>query len=108
MRRIHFIEIEDEPWCPSSIRDAATDYLQFVIEKASPYKVALPILQNALKQINQAEIIDLCSGGGGPWRSLLPELITKHSQIKVCLTDKYPNQAAFEQINQAFPDKFAL
>ena len=28
MRRLHGIEIEDQPWCPATIRDAATDYLQ--------------------------------------------------------------------------------
>lgn len=68
MRRIHFIEIEDEPWCPAAIRNAATDYLQFVLEKANPYKVILEKLRNALDSTKTTKIVDLCSGGGGPWK----------------------------------------
>lgn len=104
MKRIHFIEIEDESWCPAPIRDAATDYLQFVIEKMNPYQVALAKLQNALEATNQTNIVDLCSGGGGPWGNLVPDLKTKNPQIKVHLTDKYPNLTAFEKLQKSFPN----
>lgn len=103
MKRIHFIEIEDEPWCPVSIRDAATDYLQFVIEKANPYQAALAKLQNALESTNQTNIVDLCSGGGGAWGNLVPALKMENSKIKVHLTDKYPNLEAFEKLQKSFP-----
>jgi hypothetical protein len=79
MKRIHFIEIEDESWCPAAIRDGATDYLQF------------------------AQIVDLCSGGGGAWRRLLPELAAANQDLRLCLTDKYPNLTAFAAINTEFP-----
>jgi hypothetical protein len=36
MRRIQFIEIEDQSWCPSVIRAGITDYLQFVINATKP------------------------------------------------------------------------
>jgi hypothetical protein len=36
MKRIHFIEIGDEPWCPCAIRRGVTDYCRFVTE-ASGY-----------------------------------------------------------------------
>lgn len=104
MRRIHFIEIEDESWCPASIRDGATDYLQFVIEKANPYQIIVEKLQNALDLMNRTEIVDLCSGGGGPWKNLVPALKYDKSGIKVCLTDKYPNLASFEKMQKCFPD----
>jgi len=104
MRRIHFIEIEDEPWCPASIRDGATDYLQFVIEKANPYQVIVEKLQNALDLMDRTEIVDLCSGGGGPWKNLVPALASENSNIKVCLTDKYPNLDSFEKLQGNFPD----
>ena len=98
MRRIHFIEIEDELWCPASIRNAATDYLQFVIEKTNPYQVVLEKLQNALEASNQSNIVDLCSGGGGAWGNLVSALKEKNPQIKVFLTDKYPNLGAFKKL----------
>ena len=102
MQRIHFIEIEDEPWCPAAIRDAATDYLQFVIEKTNPYQAALPKLEKALEDANQTKIIDLCAGGGGAWRNLLPALREKNAAVKIHLTDKYPNLSAFEKLSEEF------
>jgi hypothetical protein len=48
MKRLHLIEIQNEDWCPRSIRDAGTDYLQFVIAKTKPYAAIVPILTSAL------------------------------------------------------------
>ena len=31
MKRLHLIEIHDQDWCPRTVRDGETDYLQFVI-----------------------------------------------------------------------------
>lgn len=104
MRRIHFIEIEDEPWCPASIRDGATDYLQFVIEMANPYQTILGKLQRALDLMSRTEIVDLCSGGGGAWKNLVPALASDKPELKICLTDKYPNLASFEKLQRSFPN----
>lgn len=104
MQRIHFIEIEDEAWCPAPVRDGATDYLQFVIEKANPYQIILEKLQNALDLTKRTEVIDLCSGGGGPWKNLIPALTSRNPRIKFCLTDKYPNLDSFKELQKSFPD----
>lgn len=93
MKRLHLIEIEDQPWFPSSMRDAVTDYLQFVIALGRPYAPVVPRLLDALKQAQAYRVIDLCSGGGGPWPTLLP-LVSE--PITVCLTDKFPNVRAFQ------------
>ena len=37
MKRLHLFEIHDQEWCPRAIRDAETDYLQFVIAKMKGY-----------------------------------------------------------------------
>lgn len=108
MRRIHLIEIEDESWCPAPIRDGATDYLQFVIQAANPYKVVLLRLQNALRETNQTHVVDLCSGGGGPWNRLLPDLIIENPPVKVHLTDKYPNQPAFQALEKDFSENLTF
>ncbi len=68
MRRFHLIELEDQPWCPPSLRDAATDYLQFALHISNAYGAARPKLQQALAQSGADTIIDLASGGGGPGR----------------------------------------
>ncbi len=103
MGRIHFFEIQDQPWCPQFIRDGITDFLQFHLNRGQRYESIVPLLRTALERIESNRIIDLCSGAGGPWPALLPKLSESRS-LTVCLTDKYPNRKAFEQIQRGFGD----
>jgi hypothetical protein len=90
------IEIEDQDWCPKVIRDAATDYLQYIINFAKPYKSIAKLIRNALERMNTRRVIDLCSGGSGPWIGLQKIFEEDNYPIEVCLTDKYPNMEAFQ------------
>lgn len=74
MKRYHLIEIEDQEWCPVFLRDALTDYLQFTISLGKVYHPIIPILSKTIKQLNVNQVIDLCSGGSGPWKELKSEL----------------------------------
>lgn len=98
MRRLHLFEIEDQSWCPAFLRDAMTDYLQHVILVTRPYHPIAGRLEQALLRAGAQEVVDLCSGGGGPWLSLQPALQNGGKTITVCLTDRYPNLAAFERV----------
>lgn len=90
MRRCHLVEIEDLNWCPKPLRDAATDFLRFALSTAKPYSVVAPLLANALKRSGADQILDLCSGGAGPWFHLYPILAKHGISLPVMLTDKYP------------------
>ena len=70
MRRFHFIEIHEQPWLPSLFRDEATDALQFGFNLLNVYGAVGPLLQGALDSTRSRSIVDLCSGGGGPWFAL--------------------------------------
>jgi hypothetical protein len=100
MRRAQLIEIEDQPWCPRSLRDAVTDYLGFVLERFAPYAAAAPLLVRVLDQLGETRIVDLCSGGGGPWPDLLRRLKAAQPSVCVRLTDYYPNRDAFARLEQ--------
>ena len=50
MKRRHWIEISDEPWCPRGIRNAVTDYCRFVTELSGIYNAVAPLLIDALKR----------------------------------------------------------
>jgi len=97
MKRLHFFEIHDQDWCPRAIRDAETDYLQFVIATAKSYAAMIPILLAALQRARTRHVLDLCSGAGGPWFWLRPILEESGLNVSVCLTDKYPNLDALDQ-----------
>ncbi|GAB5557430.1 MAG: hypothetical protein SchgKO_16430 [Schleiferiaceae bacterium] len=97
MKRIHLFEWEDLQWFPKSLRNYGTDFLQFLSNKTSLYKPVVPLLAKAMKGMNQNQILDLASGGGGGWQSLSQELQTEISDLKITLTDYFPNLPAFKR-----------
>ena len=100
MRRLHLAEIEDQRWCPKSLRDALTDYLRFALDLTRPYDAIAPRLAEAIYRSGATTVIDLCSGGGGPWRRMLPALRATGCDTHVRLTDLYPNVGAFEALRR--------
>ena len=95
MKRFQLVEIEDQAWCPRTIRNALTDYLQFTLAATNLYASVIPILTGALQRAGARQILDLCSGAAGPWLGLQPLLAGKGVSVSVCLTDKYPNTEVF-------------
>jgi hypothetical protein len=123
MRRIQFIEIHEQAWCPTSIRDGLTDALQFGFNLLHVYAPVAPLLESALNATqNQTDsvspehgrsIVDLCSGGAGPWLDLSRRLNRQSLKsdgtgreapqvdTRIWLTDKYPNLRAFQKVKEA-------
>lgn len=97
MRRRQLMEIHDQTWCPGFLRDAETDYLQHAIRVGDSYGAIVGKLKQSLEKAGTRRIIDLCSGGGGPWPEMQQALEREDCKAEVCLTDKYPNVAAFQQ-----------
>jgi hypothetical protein len=100
MKRLHLFEIEDQAWCPAAIRSGLTDYLRFALEVTRHYEPAVSVLGKALQQTHARRVLDLCSGGGGPWPHLRPLLAETGIELEVTLSDKYPNLEAFERVKQ--------
>ncbi|MEX0315377.1 MAG: hypothetical protein AB3N18_14470 [Allomuricauda sp.] len=96
MGRIHLFEFEDQKWFPNFLRNYGTDFLQFLSNKAKIYKPVIPVLERGLKASGTDKIIDLGSGGGGGLLWLNSELKKTHPDLKIVLTDYYPNLSAFE------------
>lgn len=96
VRRFHLFELEDQSWFPSSIRNLMTDYLHHVTERFGLFDGAAPVLGRLLGESGSTEILDLGSGGGGPWRSLAPRLAAGIPELRVTLSDLYPNRSALE------------
>jgi hypothetical protein len=91
MKRIHLFEFTDLSWYPQIFRRIQTDYLQFVVTLGSGQKDLIPLMIRAMQHAGTREIVDLCSGGGGPWGQLQKQFIQAGWQVKIKLTDKYPN-----------------
>ncbi len=109
MRRIELPEIHDHPRFPGFLRDLVTDALQALWQFGNSYRPILPVLYAGLAATSQragagedcVEILDLCSGGSGPWLRLAPQLERDYGiRPRVCLTDKYPNHCAFARASE--------
>jgi hypothetical protein len=101
MNRINAMEIHEQPWLPRSIRDGVTDTLQFVLKFGGVYQPIVSRLAKALGSVGDRTLIDLCSGGGGPWIWLYQALARQRGgPLTIQLTDKFPNIAAFERAEQ--------
>lgn len=98
---IHLFEFTDQKWCPPFLRQYMTDYLHFVIKKANIYKPSVIIIKDVLGKTGETQILDLCSGSGGGVDLLQKELSSLcGTEIKVTLSDKYPNKESFELLKQ--------
>jgi hypothetical protein len=103
--RVHLFEIEDQSWCPTFLRNGVTDFLQHIVQVFPLYRSIVPRLGRALNTSDQNHILDLCSGGTGPWLSLSKDLSkekNRHS-LAITLTDLYPNHSAFTNAQAQLP-----
>ncbi len=91
MAPLHLFEFTDQLWYPQTFRVIQTDYLQFVSTRGNGHKNLIPLFERALKSSGSNVIVDLCSGGSGPWILLRKQLKDAGINVKVILTDKYPN-----------------
>lgn len=101
MRRIQFIELHEQPWFPATLRNEITDALQYGFQVFKAYASVSPLLQRALDATQCRSIIDIGSGGGGPWLDLSQDLRGDAVTYSILLTDKFPNLAAFENVKAA-------
>jgi len=91
--RVHLFEFGDLQWFPQVLRDAETGFL------ATLYRFfwLLPRLwadrvSTVLAHDEPAEILDLCSGSGGAMPLIVEELEKRGYDVRVILTDLYPNR----------------
>jgi hypothetical protein len=93
MRRIHLFEFLDQSWCPQAVRDGATDCLEAITSTADVYRTVRPIFLDAIQACEATHVVDLCSGGGGPWFSKQWLHVVASMRLRVALTDKFPSHA---------------
>jgi len=108
MRRVQFIELHEQPWFPSFLRHEITDALQFGLNLLKAYAPIAPLLQSILDSTRSRSVVDMCSGGGGPWLDLSRKLQPDAQAFHILLTDKYPNRRAFQNVRAASENHIAF
>ena len=105
MRRYDLCEIADHRWFPGTLRNLMTDILEFIVVKYRVYEPVIPLIKEVMQHMKTAQIIDLCSGGSGPWPQILEQLQEEGWPVLVTLSDKYPNHQAFNKTKERFGHK---
>jgi hypothetical protein len=98
MARMHWFELEDQPWWPRPWREMMTDYLRTAAEVALPYDILLPLMHRGLEPLDSHRIVDLCAGAGGAPLALQSVLAKDGLDVEVIATDLFPNVPAFERL----------
>jgi len=94
--RLSLFEWNDQPWLPSLLWRAETDYLAAAIDLARPFTLLAARIGALCRDAGSDRVVDLCSGGGGPWRHLADEIAAVSGyRPRVTLTDLRPDPAAF-------------
>lgn len=106
MRRIHAFEFEDLPWFPKNLRNYGTDFLQFGANAFDMYKEVTPLLLKGVQSSVNHTVIDVASGGGGGLVKLSEHLKSRVQNLRIILSDYYPNIAAFKRTKAKKPDVF--
>lgn len=101
MKRIHLFEIEDFSWFPAWLRACMTRLIVVMHRALGTSEALAELVARALKESNTSNIIDLCSGSGGPMIDVVRILRGKpgFEGIQLTLTDLYPSMEAAELIN---------
>ncbi len=91
MKRWQLVELNDLSWWPGVLRPLLTDYLRAVIRINQPFNPKLDLIVDAMRSTGTYRVLDLCSGSGGPWGDLAPELAKRVDEpVEIVLTDKFP------------------
>jgi hypothetical protein len=97
--RLHLFEFEDFPWFPSIIRDGGTDYLRLLFRLLRFYQPVIPVLIDLMEKSGKPEILDLCSGGGGPV-GYIADRMPHELRVSFTLSDKFPNVESFAALKE--------
>jgi hypothetical protein len=95
-------EIHDQAWFPQFLREEFVDGLQMILDASNTYQPIAKLLRKRLEECGAERVLDLCSGAGGPWPSLV-----RHFEIdgakapEVVLTDKYPSTRRFHDFESS-------
>jgi hypothetical protein len=102
MKRIHLFEFEDMPWFPDWIRVLMTKYIMTFHKVLGTAGLLEELVEKGLQKSEAQMILDLCSGSGGPMLEVASKLRSsgKFPDLRLILSDLYPNQEAAKSINQ--------
>jgi hypothetical protein len=102
--RRHLVEFTDMPGLPRVLRRWLGDYLRGVLTLSRIFEPAAPALADLLRASGGDQVVDLCSGAGGPWPALVrPVEAALGRPLRVLLTDLHPDGDTWRWLQASAP-----
>jgi hypothetical protein len=74
------------------------DYLRYLFNTLDIYEPCYSMVSGIMDRTAEYQVIDLCSGGGGPMENMLHHLRKQGLPVTVILTDKFPSLKTFRYL----------
>ena len=88
---MRLFEFNDQPWLPNVLREGEVVYLATAYKLAPLARTWAKRMIAALEPHGRLDILDLCSGAGGPIEQVLHELRSHGAEVSITLSDLYPS-----------------
>lgn len=102
MRKHHYFEFMDLKHYPNILREVMTDTLTNITMYVPIFDRIAPIILDVMDKTETNEILDLCSGAGGPWGRLFGLVRKERSDVKLTFTDLYPNPKCMDRFHSSY------
>lgn len=98
MKRLHLVELHEEPWFPELWRRLFQRALGLSQIKLGAYDNAVPEVAEMLRRTGARDILDLCSGSAAVTEKLRDDLAEALGEApRIVLSDLYPNLESFRE-----------
>jgi hypothetical protein len=103
--RAQLFEFNDAPWAPEALRETIVEALSRTLAWGRILESLVGPFEEFLAETGAREVLDLCSGAGGP-AAILSEEIARAGGTppRFLLTDLNPHPQAWQRIKHAHPE----
>jgi hypothetical protein len=103
-RRVHLFEFNDSPWAPVALRETIVEALSRTLAWGRVLEGLVDPFREFIDAAGVGEVLDLCSGAGGPASILATEVARAGGRApRFLLTDLHPHGEAWTRLRDAHP-----
>lgn len=102
--RFQSFEFNDSEWVPASLRDTLVETLSRSLERGGFLRPLVPFIRRFFEESNAGEVLDLCSGAGGPAMILCKEARSLDQDLPtILMTDLFPRVRSWARAKERYP-----
>lgn len=103
--RLQLFEFNDAPWAPALLRDTLVDSLSRALRLGRVLDGLTAPFDEFLDACGTRDVLDLCSGAGGPAAILFEAMRRRGRPVRFLLTDRFPQVARWAALQDAWPGR---